>query len=123
MNKKIILFEEFEKAVMHKMLDKNNQISEILQEQYKRSQIIKRDFTGTGFFTDLEMAQDAPHVTESIEGGFGDVIASINGSSFDFGFVLFIVDGVMTCLEGYTWADEWPEVIYEYQLKHSDDLL
>ena len=121
MNNKIIPFEEFEKAIMQKMLEEKNVENEILLEQYRRSQVIKRDFTGAGFFTNFEVPANTPHVEKLTSCSFGDVIASINGSTFDFGFVLFLKDGMLSCLEGYTWADAWPETIESYELKHSDN--
>ena len=120
MNDKVIPFEEFEKAVMKKILEREDNISKILWQQYKSARVIKRDFTGSGFFTSFEASKDSPRITETVDRSYGDVIASINGSSFDFGFVLFLENGMLSCLEGYTWTDKWPETIRSYELKHTE---
>jgi len=117
----IIPFEEFERAVMHKILEKESSINKVLREQYKKAQVIDREFTGVGFFTRFKMPEDAPVVIEPVEYGYGNVLASINDSAFDFGFVLFIKNGIMTCLEGYTWADAWPQEIHNYILCYSNE--
>ncbi len=79
MNKTAIPFEEFEKAVIRKILEKKSDVNEILWEQYMASQVIKRNFTGVGFFTDFKIPKDVPHATELIDRSYEDVVASING--------------------------------------------
>jgi hypothetical protein len=96
-------------------MEKDTSINAILREQYKKARVVSRDFTGVGFFTDFELAEDAPQITEEVAYGYGDVTAIIGGIH-GYGFVLFIQSGRMTCLEGYTWQDEWPGIIRSYTL-------
>ncbi len=119
----MIPFEEFETAVMLKMLEKKNHVNEILQQQYAGSRVIGREFTGVGFFTHFKIINDSPALTELTDRNYGDIVASINGSTFDFGFVLFLDKGMISSLEGYTWSDMWPETIETYTLKHSDEII
>jgi uncharacterized Zn finger protein (UPF0148 family) len=113
--KNSIPFEEFEKEVMEKIMEKDTSINAILKEQYKKARVVSRDFTGVGFFTDFELADDAPNIEEEVAYGYGNVTAIIN-DFYQCGFVLFIKDGKMICLEGYTAQDEWPEIITSYTL-------
>ncbi|MBI2774571.1 hypothetical protein HYX58_01050 [Candidatus Dependentiae bacterium] len=117
--KKAIPFEEFEQAVMSKIMERDNSINIILREQYNRSHVISRDFTGVGFFTTFEVATEASRITEPVPNAYGDVEAIINGIG-GYGFILFIKNGTMSFLEGYTWRDEWPKLINNFVLVHSD---
>lgn len=118
MNKKIISFEDFEKAVMEKLLEEDTSVNKILQEQYKKAQVEDRIFTGVGFFTHFKISEDSPCVIEPVEYGYGNVSGKING--IDIGFVLFIKNGIMTCLEGYTYYTSWPDLITHYELWHDE---
>jgi hypothetical protein len=115
---KIKPFEEFEHAVMQQLLEEETLINRLLREQYKKARVVKREFTGVGFFTNFEIPNNVLRITEPVERGYGNVICDINGIKDFGGFVLFIEKGVMTCLEGYTFYDEWPVVITSYNLHH-----
>lgn len=116
----IVSFEEFEKSVMQKILERDSSVNRILREQYRVAEVASREFTGVGFFTELKIPETIASVAEPVEYGYGDVWASINDSEVWFGFVLFIESGKMVCLEGFTCADSWPEEIYSYELCHSE---
>ena len=116
----IISFEEFEKAVMNKIMEEDTSINAILRKQYKKSYVESRDFTGVGFFTDFKIPKGTPFIHEKVEYAHGNVEAVINGID-GFGFILFIKDGVMSSLEGYTWRESWPEAINSYQLFHEGE--
>ncbi len=117
---KTIPFEEFERAVMQKLLEKNTSINKTLREQYQKPQVISREFTGVGFFTDFKVPENVFRVTEPLDRAFGDVICEINGIEDFGGFVLFTENGVIEFLEGYTCYDNWPSVITSYRLYHLD---
>lgn len=117
MNKRIIPFEEFEQAAMQKILERDTPINVILRQQYKNAYVKDRSFSGAGFFTDFYMHGQVPHIIEPVEYAYGDVEAIINDIS-GFSFILFIKNGVMKCLEGYTWRESWPDKIYSYKFVH-----
>lgn len=110
-----VVFEEFERAIMCKLLEEDTPINKVLREQYKYATVVNRDFTGVGFFTHLSIPSHVITVKEPIEYGYGDVRFMLNGS-VGGGVVLFIEHGVMTCLEGYAYT-EWPKVITSFELE------
>lgn len=116
MNNSTISFEEFEHAVMQKILEEDTSVNRILREQYKKTHVASRDFTGVGFFTDFHLPENIVKVSEPVEYAYGDVHCDLNGALC--GFILFIKDGVMICLEGYTYGELWPNVITSYNLYH-----
>lgn len=115
-------FEEFERAVMQRMLEDDTSVNRLLREQYNNAHIINRNFTGAGFFTTLSIPEHIARITEPVAYGYGDVLCSLNDTILSGGFVLFIRDGAMTCLEGYTFCDAWPESITTYKLYRDTDV-
>jgi hypothetical protein len=50
----------------------------------------------------------------------GDVGAEIAGLQLGAGFLLFIRDGVVSFLEGFTYDESWPERTDEFRIfRHS----
>lgn len=113
----MVRFEDFEKDIMERLLVGNEQVLEILREQYANSQITRRDFTGTGFLTTFTIPNNVPRLEPLMSFQLGDVIGKIDGVNDGVGFVLFIKNGVINYLEGYTYGEEkWPEFIPNHQL-------
>lgn len=108
-------FEEFEKAVMQKIMEKDTPVNAILREQYERSEVINRDFSGVGFFTEFRIPTDAPQIPKLVQSGYGNVTAIINGIH-GYGFILFFKNGFINLLEGYTSQSEWPQQIFNFTL-------
>jgi hypothetical protein len=110
-----VAFEKFEADVMLKLLDGNDPVLAILRQQYRQSEVVKREFTGVGFFTTFRVYDSAPRLPGNRSLYIGDVVAEIDG--VDVGFVLFITDGVLDMLEGYTYGtDEWPREMVRYKI-------
>ncbi len=65
--------------------------------------------TGVGFFVNFDVDADAPR-TEPIKNFTGGNVAiALEGVEHGAGCVLFVRDGVITMLEGYTYgAEAWP---------------
>lgn len=102
---------------MDKLLDGEDHLLGILQEQYKRSTVKSREFTGVGFYTTFTLDKNVPKAEYKNTFQIGDVIGEVKGINNGIGFILFIKDGLINILEGYTYGDEkWPESIEEYKL-------
>ena len=50
----------------------------------------------------------------------GDVIAKIPGLEHGAGFLLYVDNGSITALEGYTFEEPWPVVIDKFTLTYTD---
>ena len=68
--------------------------------------VIKREFTGVGFFTYYN-CDDISYETDMI---FSGVAAKLN-NNIDVGFVFLIRNNGLIVLEGYTYGEPWPRVI------------
>ena len=104
----------FESAVLDGLVaQKNEDLSpediSILNEQMKGAIILSRTMTGVGFYTKFlvdKKAQQLDKKSLQISG----VGANISGVEHGAGFILFIKEGVIDNLEGFTYAeDRWPD--------------
>ena len=77
--------------------------------------VLSRDETGAGFFTALEHTQCTKVAEETKDFKWGGIGALIN-DKVDVGFLLDIKNGYLSCVEGYTYSDDWPKVITKVEL-------
>jgi hypothetical protein len=105
-----------EKAVLDKLLDKAGEPFETIRRQLSVVTLAKRNFTEVGFYiefvllTEAQVKRDAPDMT------LGGIGAEFPGLEHGAGFVLFIRQGVMSMLEGFTFDEKWPESTSEFKL-------
>ena len=107
-----------ESAVLKKLLEGSHPVLEALNSQLDNCQVKKRELTGVGFFTEMDISPSvskAPVSSKKIY--FGDVIAEVEGLKNGIGFLLYIVDGQIQMLEGYTFDEPWPDIIKHMELK------
>jgi len=66
----------FEKAILEKLLDGDIPLFVQLRQQLELCSVVKREFTGFGFYTTLAVPEGV-HRTEGLDLKFGDVIGEI----------------------------------------------
>ena len=79
-----------------------------LRAQYQQARIAKVELTGVGFFVDFEIPPELTRTEPRDLAGGGANIA-VAGVKHGAGCVLFVREGRLTMLEGFTFDDEWPE--------------
>jgi hypothetical protein len=97
------------KELMPQLLAGDDPVMAALREQYARSRVGAVELSGAGFFADIEVPDDAPMVSPpSISGGDAKIV--VEGVQHGAGCVLFVRDGRLSMLEGYTYGNEaWSE--------------
>jgi hypothetical protein len=106
-----------ESAVVEKLLQKHPAFADGVREQLSHAIVSSRDYSGVGFFTNFAIPQGAPVRRELGDAELGGVGAEIGGIEHGAGFILFIRDGAISLLEGYTHGDaKWPENIREFRV-------
>src|SRR5262245_39448142 len=80
----------------------------ILREQFSRANIGAIRLSGVGFFADIVVPPDAPRVDPPRIVG-GDARIELSGVEHGAACVLFVSDGHLSMLEGYTCGEEWSE--------------
>jgi hypothetical protein len=89
---------------------------EQLRRQLAAATVASREHAGNGLFTSFAVPAELrlSFNTLQLEG----VAATITGLQNGAGFVLFVRDGVLDFLEGFTHREEWPAEVTEFTLRH-----
>ena len=100
---------EIEKRALEMLLAGENEALDVLRKQLKAAKVASRELTGVGFFTNLAVPPELPRLRNRQRLTMSDVYAEITGLPHDAGFVLFINDGAIECLECFIVDHRWPD--------------
>ncbi len=89
-----------------------------LREQLRHASVSSREFTGVGFFADLTVAPDASRIAGRPKFQLTNVAGTAANVQHGVGFVLFIEDGVLSMLEGFTYDEPWPDRLQDVKLEY-----
>ena len=104
-------YEEFEKKLMGMLLAGNDDVLIRLREQYRSFKIKSREHSDVGFFTTFSQQNRNDLCIDGKSFQIGDVDGSVNGIDGAVGFILYVKNGFISMLEGYTnIIDKWPEI-------------
>jgi hypothetical protein len=101
---------------MNNIISEDLAIADLLRKQYEVAKILDRQFTGYGFFTDFEIMDKSLRIPDNMNREVGNTQAVIEGLKLGVGFVLYIRNGFIKTLEGYTYDEPWPKNITSYSL-------
>ncbi|MEW5869264.1 MAG: hypothetical protein AB1894_08320 [Chloroflexota bacterium] len=113
----------FEREVLNWLLNGDNAVLHALRQQLSCAEIVSREHTGVGFYLSImvpdrveELDVDFPMKPNFC---FGDVEADIDFLEHGAGFLLWVENGRLSCLEGYTYGDNWPiREVERFQLRY-----
>lgn len=111
----------FENAVLAKLLAGDHPVLAALRSQAERARLVLRKYTGVGFYCDFALPPDVPPLEKHLDFHFGDVNAKIAGLKHGAGFVLFVRDGRLNMLEGYSYDEPWPEALGDFELSYQNE--
>jgi hypothetical protein len=106
-----------EREVMTTLLAPDHPVVHALRRQFDVCRVTAREFTGVGFFSRLVVADGvaaAPVTRKTI--ALGDATATIDGLEHGAGFVLFVREGVLETLEGFSFDEPWPKDVTRFQI-------
>lgn len=120
------VFTLLEKDVMKLILAGDDPVLETLRQQFSSSTVESRENTVVGMYLNFNVPKDvkAVHEIPGVKSKFcfGDVGAVIGSQQQEVGFLLWIIDGRLAFLEGYSYGDDkWPEIIEEFNLSYFGD--
>ena len=111
-----------EAAVLSKLLAGDHPVLCGFRKQLERCSVKTRRFTGAGFMTELDLPSDVERVGMiKKETRVGGVVAEMDGLSHGAGFVLYVKDGLLDALEGYSYDEPWPPEIASFELRFTDE--
>ena len=99
---------DLERSVLAQMLDRPGESVALIAAQLSHAIVSNREHTGVGFYTNFAIPDDAPILRDLPDHEIGDVGGKHPQLRFGAGFLLFIRNGVVSFLEGYTYEDPWP---------------
>jgi hypothetical protein len=98
-----------ENQVLEMLLRGPDEVLAILRQQAKQMQILSRNKTGVGFYTEFVVPPDVPRVPGCPTFKLGDVNGVADNVTHGIGFLLYVKDGSLSMLEGYTYDEPWPD--------------
>jgi hypothetical protein len=113
--------EQLEQQIMRMLLGGDDPVLITLRSQLEVAKRKAREMSGVGFFARFDVPGEAPRLPGNPSIRFGDVIAEMEGLRHGAGFVLFIDNGVLAMLEGFTYDEPWPQDISTYKLKYAGE--
>ena len=111
---------KLERRVLEMMLNSDNDILASLNRQLDSICVTSREVSSAGFFTHFYVPIDCKtsSVNSSVSFKFGDVCADIEGLKFGAGFLLYVENGYLKMLEGYSYDEPWPSDVQKFELSY-----
>ncbi len=113
------LLEERVLEMMVRQLKDNR--ARYLREQIRSARVVKRTFTGVGFFTEIEV----PETCTPVPGEPRFHLSGVSGAGpklqHGIGFVLLVERGRLRQLEGFTYDEPWPADLGEIALAYAPE--
>lgn len=109
--------EDLERGVLDKLLAGEHPVLAALREQAQRGRLLSRERTGVGFYCSFEVPREVP-IVEPRNFELDDVNGELQGLAHGAGFVLFVRDGRLDTLEGFSYDEPWPPVVNEFKLTY-----
>lgn len=98
-------FTELELAALSAIFAETPEFASALKQQLAIATVVDRENTGGGFFTTIAVDGDAPTVSSPRVLGY-ETQARVVGMEYGLGFVLFVEEGKLALLEGFSWGGE-----------------
>lgn len=93
-----------------------------LRQQLASAKILSRELTGYGFYLNFEHPPGAKGLLDAFHTKpnfyLGDVEALVDSREGAIGFLLWVEDGRLDCLEAHTFGEEWPSQITNFAMRY-----
>jgi hypothetical protein len=100
--------EQLERRLIEALVATESAGGETLWAQYEQSSVLRRDLTGVGFFTYFAVPDAAPRLLETRNPIGRSILIELEGLQHGASAVLWTKDGVLDCLEVFTFTEPWP---------------
>jgi hypothetical protein len=110
--------DQLERKVMEMLLAGDDPTLNVLREQYRVADVTKRELTGVGFFLNFAVPPGAARLAGSGSLHLGDVAAQMEGLQHGAGFILFVREGAIDFLEGFSYDEPWPPSVEGFRLSY-----
>lgn len=83
--------------------------------------VIERAFTGIGVMTSLEQCEGLRLFDKGVALRWGEIGARLNADRLETGYVVYVDDGYVNTIEGYTYGRDWPREVDRFELYELKD--
>lgn len=104
-------FDEFEKIIITDIIEQYPEYKPILQAQFENIVVRKREFSAHGFSTYYEVRNVGEKLGNNENLQLGKHQWNINGLRYGSDYILWIENGWIRCLEGFSYNEPWPSEI------------
>jgi hypothetical protein len=105
-----------ERAVIEAMLADRDLKPVLLTVDFDAVTVIDREFSGVGFLTECERSDVLKLFGNDVFLRWGNVGARLNASKLETGYIVYVDNGYVTGVEGFTYGEPWPDVVKEFEL-------
>lgn len=117
---------ELERALLEKLLGDPSRKPARKSLQWNAINVKNRGMSEVGFLTEFDPSPELKVFDDAISLRWGEVGARLNAAGIETGYLVYVDDGQITAVEGYTYSgEEWPsrvDAIEWYDLKEGMDL-
>jgi len=113
-----------ERAAIETLVSREKPGYSELRRQLDSCRVTSREMTGVGFFTGLEVDPSAPPAPKSVGNPLGhghrfpdDAYADVDGLEHGAGFVLWLAEGRLEALEGFSYDGPWPDEVKTFAVR------
>jgi hypothetical protein len=113
-----------ESAVLDLLLSRTDEGYDALRQQLTTVEVTARHLGGAGFFTALSVPSGSPQAPKGVGKPVGqgsayeeDGHAEVEGMAHGAGFLLWLDNGLMSQLEGFAYADAWPDEVTGFTVR------
>lgn len=107
------------RAVIRRILPQTGINYPTFKYQYENAEVAETKMYRRGFDIRFRMKAGVPAVGAEGQREYGTVSAQIPGLAYGMGFILWVKDGMIQSLEGYSYEEDLPEIVERYTL-HDD---
>lgn len=104
-------FDEFEKIIISDIIEQYPEYKQKLQSQLEKITVQKREFSTYGFSTYYSVIAVEETLGDDENLRIGKHQWNINGLNHGSDFILWIKSGLISCLEGFSYNEPWPDKI------------
>lgn len=108
-----------EDQVLQALLAGGDEALAVLRQQAEEARILSRRKTGVGFYTEISVPPEVPRLAGRPSFKLGDVNGTAANVRHGLGFLLYVTNGAISMLEGYTYDDPWPDEVEGLTLTYS----
>lgn len=107
---------ELERAVIRRILADPDLKHVRVTINFDTVTVSERDQNGAGFMTHFERSEELRLFDNGVSLRWGKVGARLNAYKLETGYLVYVDDGYVSTIEGYTYGEKWPDLVEQFEL-------